>query len=175
MDRSPMAPSRRWTKESEAHWSRSQLGTLPGLCDSLLPATYAHRLQELPDWKISHCSRLNLQSLYSPRTSSVPPPYKERGTQKVTRETHEVVTEPLTQGPPKSRGEEQTINRSLQWLLLFSCYVVSNSLRSHGLQLARPLCSPLSPGAGLYSRPLSQWRHLTIMRSNLQSAASGLT
>ena len=106
-----MAPSRSWTKESEAHWAGSQWGTLRGLCDSLLPATYARRLQELPVWKISHCSRPNLQPLYSPRTSSVPPPCKERGTQKVTRETHKVVTQPLTRGPPKSTGEEQTTNR----------------------------------------------------------------
>ena len=49
--------------------------------------------------------------------------------------------------------------------ILFSCSVVSNSLRSHGLQHARPAC-PL-PTPGVYSNPcpLSRWCHPTISSS----------
>ena len=47
----------------------------------------------------------------------------------------------------------------------FSCSVVSNSLRPHGLQHARSPC--LSPTPGVYSNscPLSQWSHPTISSS----------
>ena len=50
-------------------------------------------------------------------------------------------------------------------LLLFSCSVVSDSLRPHGLQHAWPPC--LSPTPGVYSNscPLSQWCHPTISSS----------
>ena len=49
--------------------------------------------------------------------------------------------------------------------LKFSCSVVSNTLRPHGLQHARPPC--LSPTPGIYSHscPLSQWCHPTISSS----------
>ena len=46
--------------------------------------------------------------------------------------------------------------------LLFSCSVVSDSLRPHGLQHARLPCPSLSPGVCSNSCPLSQWRHPTI-------------
>ena len=46
-------------------------------------------------------------------------------------------------------------------VLLFSCSVVSNSLRPHGLQHARLPCPSPSPGAC----PLSQWCHPTILSS----------
>ena len=46
-----------------------------------------------------------------------------------------------------------------------SCYVVSDSLWPHGLQLARLLCPPLSPGVCSNSWPLSQWHYLTISSS----------
>ena len=50
-------------------------------------------------------------------------------------------------------------------LLLFSCSVVSNSLRPHGLQHARlPYPSP-SPGVCSNSCPLSWWCHPTISSS----------
>ena len=50
-------------------------------------------------------------------------------------------------------------------LLLFSCSVVSNSLRPHGLQHAR-LPSPLpTPRACWNSCPLSQWCHPNISSS----------
>ena len=47
----------------------------------------------------------------------------------------------------------------------FSCSVVSNSLRSHGLQNARPPC--LTPTPRIYSNlcPLSRWCHPTILSS----------
>ena len=47
-------------------------------------------------------------------------------------------------------------------LLLLSGSVVSDSLRPHGLQHARPPCPSLSPGVCSNSRPLSRWCHLTI-------------
>ena len=50
-------------------------------------------------------------------------------------------------------------------LLLFSYSVVSDSLRPHGLQHARPPCPSLSPGVCSNSRPLSQWCHPTISSS----------
>ena len=49
--------------------------------------------------------------------------------------------------------------------LLFSCSVVSNSLRLHGLQHARLPCPSLSPGVCSNSCPLSQSCHLTISSS----------
>ena len=48
---------------------------------------------------------------------------------------------------------------------LFSCWVVSDSLRPHGLQYARLPCPSLSPGACSNSRALSQWCHPTISSS----------
>ena len=50
-------------------------------------------------------------------------------------------------------------------LLLFSYSVVSDSLRPHGLQHARPPCPSLSPGVCSNSCPLSQWCHPTISSS----------
>ena len=45
----------------------------------------------------------------------------------------------------------------LQWQLLFSCSVVSNCLRSHGLQHARLPCPSLSPR--VCSNSMSKWVH----------------
>ena len=47
----------------------------------------------------------------------------------------------------------------------FSCWVVYNSLRPHGLQHARPLCQ--SPAPRVYTNycPLSRWCHPTISSS----------
>ena len=50
-------------------------------------------------------------------------------------------------------------------VLLFSCSVVSDSLRSHGLQHARFPRPSLSPGACSNSCPLSWWGHPTISSS----------
>ena len=47
-------------------------------------------------------------------------------------------------------------------MLLFSHWVLSDSLRPHGLHHARLLCSPLSPGVCSNSCPLSRWCYLTI-------------
>ena len=49
-------------------------------------------------------------------------------------------------------------------MLLFSLYVMSNSLWPHGLQQARLFC-PLSPGVCSNSCPLSRWCHPTISSS----------
>ena len=49
--------------------------------------------------------------------------------------------------------------------LLFSCSVMSNSLRSHGLQHTRLLCPSPSPGICSNSCPLSPWCHPTISSS----------
>ena len=51
------------------------------------------------------------------------------------------------------------------WMLLFSCSVVSDSLRPHGLQHTRLPCPASSPRACLNSRPLSQWCHPAISSS----------
>ena len=49
--------------------------------------------------------------------------------------------------------------------MLFHQLVVSDSLRSHGLQHARLTCPPPSPGIFSNSCPLSQWCHPTISSS----------
>ena len=55
-------------------------------------------------------------------------------------------------------------------LLLFSCSVMSDSLRPHGLQQARLPCPPLSPRVCSNPRPLSQWCHPTISSSSPASS-----
>ena len=47
----------------------------------------------------------------------------------------------------------------------FSCLVVSNFLRPHGLQHARPPCPSQTPRVYSNSCPLSQWCHPTISPS----------
>ena len=47
----------------------------------------------------------------------------------------------------------------------FSCSVVSDSLRPHGLQHARPPCPSPTPGVYPNSCPLSRWCHPTISSS----------
>ena len=54
---------------------------------------------------------------------------------------------------------------SLDGLVQFSCSVVSDSLRPHGLQHARPSCPSPTPGAYSNSCPLSRWCHPTISSS----------
>ena len=68
----------------------------------------------------------------------------------------------------------------MQWNIQFSCSVVSNSLRLHGLKHARLPCPSSTPGACSNSCPSSQWCHPTIsfsvvpFSSHLQSSpASG--
>ena len=54
----------------------------------------------------------------------------------------------------------------------FSCTVMSDSLRPHGLQHTRPSCP--SPTLGIYSNscPLSQWCHPTISSSVIPFSSS---
>ena len=47
----------------------------------------------------------------------------------------------------------------------FSCTVVSDSLRPHGLQHTRPPCPSPTPGACSNSSPSSWWCHRTISSS----------
>ena len=51
------------------------------------------------------------------------------------------------------------------WSVQFSHSVISDSLRPHGLQHARPPCSSPTPGACSNSCPLSRWCHQTISPS----------
>ena len=53
----------------------------------------------------------------------------------------------------------------LLMLLLFSCSVVSDSLRPHQLQHSRLPCPPLSPGVCSNSCPLGQCYYLSISSS----------
>ena len=54
----------------------------------------------------------------------------------------------------------------LKILLLFSCPVMSDSLRPHGLQHARPPCPSPSPKVCPSSCPLHWWCHLAISSSD---------
>ena len=56
-------------------------------------------------------------------------------------------------------------------LLLFSCSIVSNSLRPHESQHARPPCPSPTPGAYQNSCPLSRWCHPTISSSVVPSSS----
>ena len=60
-------------------------------------------------------------------------------------------------------------NATPHWMALssvqFSLSVVSDSLRPHGLQHARPPCPSPTPGAYSNSCPLHQWCHPTILSS----------
>ena len=52
------------------------------------------------------------------------------------------------------------------WIsLLFSCSIIFDSLKPHGLKHARLPCHSQSPGACSNSCPLSQWCHPTISSS----------
>ena len=57
----------------------------------------------------------------------------------------------------------------MAFLLLsqFSCSVVSDSLRPHGLQHARPPCPSPTPRAYSNSCPLSWWCHPSILSSDI--------
>ena len=50
-------------------------------------------------------------------------------------------------------------------VIQYSCSVMSDSLRPHGLQHTRPPCPPSTPGAYSNSCPLSQWCHPAIPSS----------
>ena len=66
------------------------------------------------------------------------------------------------------RNTNPTVNYTCEGarlLLLFSCLVVSDSLRPHGLQHTRFPCPSLSPGVCSNSCPLSWWCYPTISSS----------
>ena len=65
------------------------------------------------------------------------------------------------------RLHETVFHRSVH----FSRSVVSNSLRPHGLQHARPPCPSPTPGVYSNSCPLSQWCHPTITSSVIPSSS----
>ena len=74
-----------------------------------------------------------------------------------------------------------TVSKALSWVLWvvlanyepqggdglvkLSCWIVSNSLRPHGLQNARPPCPSLTPRVYSNPCPLNQWCHPTISSS----------
>ena len=58
----------------------------------------------------------------------------------------------------------------IQWywvIVQFSCSVMSNSLRPHGLKYAKPPFALPTPGVNSNSCPLSQWWHPTISSSTI--------
>ena len=57
------------------------------------------------------------------------------------------------------------IYKARKLFLLFSSPAMSDSLRLHGLQHARPLCPSPTPGLHSDSRPSSQWCHPAISSS----------
>ena len=59
----------------------------------------------------------------------------------------------------------QSLNLLISSSVQFSRSVVSNSLRPHGLQHARPPCPSPTPRVCSNSCPLSQWWHTTISSS----------
>ena len=61
----------------------------------------------------------------------------------------------------KMGGHGYKVLRELLLVVLFSCSVISDYLRSHGLQHARLPCPSPSPGACSNSCPLIQWCHPT--------------
>ena len=61
------------------------------------------------------------------------------------------------------------LNKLLWSSVQFSRSVVSDSLRPHESQHARPPCASPTPGVYPNSCPLSQWYHPTIFSSCLQS------
>ena len=65
----------------------------------------------------------------------------------------------------KMKNTLDGINRKLCISVQFSRSVVSDSLRSHESQYARPPCPSLTPGLHSDSHPSSQWCHPAILSS----------
>ena len=61
--------------------------------------------------------------------------------------------------------ENFLFNADDKWTVQFSCSVVSDCLRTHGLQHTRPPCPSPTPGIYSNSCPLSWWCHPTISSS----------
>ena len=72
------------------------------------------------------------------------------------------VCDPMNCGPQGSSVHGILQARVLEWISQFSRSVVSNSLRPHGLQHARPPCPLPTPRVHPNSRPSSQWCHPNI-------------
>ena len=70
-----------------------------------------------------------------------------------------------TSNPIKNWMENLNIYSSSQSVSQFSRSVMSDSLRHHGLQHARPPCPSPTPRVYSNSCPLSQWCHPTISSS----------
>ena len=84
--------------------------------------------------------------------------------------------DPMDCSPPGSSVDRILQARILEWVVIsllkpcslsvqFSCSVVSDSLRPHGLQHAKPPCPSPTPGVYSNSCPLSRWCHPTISSS----------
>ena len=69
------------------------------------------------------------------------------------------------------RGFYSILRFSNIYSVQFSCSVVSDSLRPHGLQHARPPCPSPTPGVYSNSCPLSWWCHPTISSSVVSSSS----
>ena len=67
--------------------------------------------------------------------------------------------------PGTGLSENKILILLVEMLRLFSCQVMSESSRSHGLQHPRLLCPSLSPGVCGSSRPVNWWCHPTISSS----------
>ena len=67
----------------------------------------------------------------------------------------------------KMQAQKQVTHRSVSFFasVQFSRSVVSDSLRPHESQHARPPCPPPTPGVHSNSRPSSQWCHPAISSS----------
>ena len=64
------------------------------------------------------------------------------------------------------------INPTWSWCSVqFSCSIMSDSLRPHGLQQARLPCPSPTAGACWNSRPLSRWYHLALSSSVIPLSA----
>ena len=87
-----------------------------------------------------------------------------------TRLCNRSIRDALKQCGIRQRGMSPTARQwvqcvkicSLHTSVQFSCSVMSNSLRPHGLQHTRPSCPSPTPRAYSNSRPWSQWCHPTI-------------
>ena len=75
--------------------------------------------------------------------------------------------EPIIQNVVSQKEEHQYRISLVQ----FSCSVVSDSLRPHELQHARPPCPSPIPGVHLNSRPSSWWCHPAISSSVVPSSS----
>ena len=75
------------------------------------------------------------------------------------------VCDPMNCGPQGSSVHGILQARVLEWISQFSRSVVSNSLRPHGLQHARPPCPLPTPGVHPNPRASSRWCHPTISSS----------